>query len=94
MKSKPAQQTAQSGQQTPGEASPAPTNSEPQRRQPASFGSAVAQLLLIGLASPFLELQDPLHGLIGLVILFVGLQIAWRIAAGNPLLNVEGPYSV
>jgi hypothetical protein len=45
---------------------------------------------LIGLASPFLALADPLHGLIGLVILFVGVRIAWRLTAARPL-NIEGP---
>ena len=39
-----------------------------------------------------LELADPLNGLIGLVILFVGVNIAWKIAAGTPQLNVSGPY--
>src|SRR5579864_2852705 len=48
-------------------------------RHRVNWGSALVSLTLIGLASPFLELQDPLHGLIGLVILFVGLQIAWKL---------------
>jgi hypothetical protein len=51
---------------------------------------AVGTLVLLGLASPFLELADPLHGLIGLVILFVGLQIAWKMM-GRPKLQIEGP---
>ena len=51
------------------------------------------QLLFIGLASPFLELRDPFHGLIGLVILFVGLRIAYKLTAAKPL-DVDGPYSV
>jgi len=58
-----------------------------------SVGLAFGMLALIGLASPFLELQDPVHGLIGLVILFVGLRIAWRIAAGNAL-QIQGPFKV
>jgi len=57
-----------------------------------SFTAALAQLLLIGLASPFLELQDPLHGVIGLVILLVGIRIAWRITQGSRRLDVQGPY--
>ena len=51
------------------------------------------QLLFIGLASPFLELRDPVHGLIGLVILFVGLRIAYSMTAAKPL-EVEGPYPI
>lgn len=51
---------------------------------------AIGVLTLIGLASPFLELADPAHGLIGLVILFVGLRIAWRLTAGRPI-DIVGP---
>ena len=51
----------------------------------------VGRLLLLGLASPFLGLQDPFHGLIGLVILFVGVRIAWQLTAG-PSLQVIGPF--
>jgi hypothetical protein len=46
---------------------------------------------LLGLASPFLELQNLFHGLIGLVILFVGIRIAWQLTAG-PKLEVLGPF--
>jgi hypothetical protein len=71
-----------------------PQNSVPQ--QPAakkmSLGAALGSLALLGLASPFLELQNPVQGLIGLVILFVGIQIAWKITAGRPALNIEGPF--
>ncbi len=53
----------------------------------------MGQLALWGIASPFLELSDPAHGLIGLVILFVGLSIAFRMTAAKPL-DVDGPYKV
>jgi hypothetical protein len=49
-------------------------------------------MLGIGLISPFLELQDPVHGALGLFILFIGLRIAWQLTASAPL-DVEGPYS-
>jgi hypothetical protein len=65
---------------------------ETQAKPKLSFGAALLQLLILGLASPFLELQDPLHGIIGLIILMVGIQIAWRIAAGARRANIEGPY--
>jgi len=45
----------------------------------------------MGLASPFLALQDPFHGFIGLVILFVGIRIAWKLAAGTET-QVFGPF--
>ena len=42
------------------------------------------QVVAAGLASPFLELQAaPGRGLIGLVILFVGMKIAWKLTAGK-----------
>jgi hypothetical protein len=52
------------------------------------------RLLLLGLASPFLELQDPAHGIIGLIILMVGIRIAWQITAGTSTANIHGPYNV
>jgi hypothetical protein len=55
-----------------------------------SPAKAVATLALIGLASPFLALANPAHGIIGLIILFVGIRIAWRIAAGRPV-KILGP---
>jgi hypothetical protein len=42
------------------------------------LGKAIGLLAFLGVASPFLDLQDPVHGLIGSVILFVGILIAWR----------------
>jgi hypothetical protein len=58
-----------------------------------SFGAAMGTLVLVGLASPLLGLSSPVSGLIGLVILFVGIQIAWRMTAGNKV-SVRGPYTV
>jgi hypothetical protein len=54
----------------------------------------VAQLLLVGIASPFLELWErgPNIGwMIGIVILVVGIRIAWRITAAKPMV-VYGPF--
>ncbi len=53
----------------------------------------VVKLAVLGLASPFLEIHDPLHGLLGLLILIAGLRIAYRLAAARPL-EVDGPYHV
>jgi predicted lipid-binding transport protein (Tim44 family) len=70
-------------------------NNQPGQAQPKqnlSFGAAIVQLLGIGLASPFLEMQDPFHGIIGLVILMIGIRIAWQITAGSRRARIEGPY--
>jgi hypothetical protein len=68
---------------------------QPAERPPAqhmSMGAAILNLAFVGLASPFLDLAgDPFHGLIGLVILFVGLRIAWQITAGSEL-QILGPF--
>lgn len=58
-----------------------------------NWGAAAGQLALWGLASPFLALSRPGGGILGLVILFVGLSIAFRMTAAKPL-NVDGPYKV
>jgi hypothetical protein len=52
---------------------------------------ALGLLTLLGLASPFLELQDPFHGAIGLVILFVGMRFAWQ-QTGARKIDVVGPF--
>ena len=51
---------------------------------------ALGVLTIIGLASPFLDLANPAHGVIGLIILFVGIRIAWRLTAGSAV-NITGP---
>jgi hypothetical protein len=60
---------------------------------PDGVMAVFGQLALYGIASPFLALQDPLHGLIGLVILSVGIRIAWRITAGTKITGILGPFS-
>jgi hypothetical protein len=64
----------------------------PQESHP-DMVAAIGQLALIGLASPFLELQNPANGLLGLVILFVGLSIAFRMTKAKRLAKFEGPLS-
>ena len=57
-----------------------------------SFVAAVGTLVALGLASPFLELTgDPVGGLIGLVILFVGMRFAWRFTAARAP-DISGPF--
>lgn len=65
----------------------------PVRRKPAmSFGKAMATLVVIGLASPFIELQSGGSGVIGLIILLVGMQFAWKITAARRHVKLEGPF--
>jgi len=56
-----------------------------------SFAGALGSLALLGLASPFLELQSGFSGMIGLVILFVGIRIAWQITAASQV-DIVGPF--
>jgi hypothetical protein len=56
-----------------------------------NFFTALGLLALIGLASPFLELQDPFQGAIGLIILFVGIRFAWQ-QTGAPKIDIVGPF--
>lgn len=45
--------------------------------------SHAGELAFYGLFSPFLRLRAGISHIIGLVILFVGLRIAWRVAGGT-----------
>jgi hypothetical protein len=59
-----------------------------------SLASLVGKLALLGIASPLVEVWEtgPSFGwAIGLVILIVGIRIAWRITAGRPL-QIFGPF--
>jgi predicted histidine transporter YuiF (NhaC family) len=79
-------QTAQSE-----EGSGSQEESAPKAPRPSMF-SALGMLVLLGLASPFLEFSsNPLGALIGLVILFVGMQFAWKMTGAKPL-QVFGPF--
>jgi hypothetical protein len=56
-----------------------------------SYVEATVFLTAVGLVSPFLGMSRPVSGLIGLVILFVGLRIAWSMTKGNGV-EISGPY--
>ena len=68
------------------------TNQQGEPVSTRGFFKSLGAFLLFGLAAPFLELSDPVHGLIGLVILFVGLQIAWKLTAGTGNVAIDGPF--
>jgi hypothetical protein len=58
-----------------------------------SLGTRLGRLALLGLASPFTQLSgNPFWGLMGLLILFFGMRIAWRIAEGKPF-GIFGPFA-
>lgn len=63
----------------------------PSNKPKPAAGAVAATLLFAGLASPFLELSSGLSGIIGLVILFVGIRIAWKITSAPPL-EILGPF--
>jgi hypothetical protein len=79
MKQKSAQQQPQASDSATVAAKPKP-----------SLLRALGFLTIVGLASPFLDLANPAHGVIGLIILFVGIRIAWRLTAGRAV-NIVGP---
>jgi hypothetical protein len=54
---------------------------------PARF----VEFLVQGLTSPFSDFSSPFNGIIGLVILAVGINIAWKLTAG-PKLEILGPF--
>jgi hypothetical protein len=77
----------ESGQQ-PSEPQPAPRAEKPQ----IDLMTWLGRVALLGLASPFLELSgNPFWGLMGLLILFFGMRIAWRMTAGRKF-GIEGPF--
>jgi hypothetical protein len=75
----------EAGNPPPPAASPAPAHH-------MSFSSVAGRLLLAGLASPFLDLNQTPFAFIGLVILFVGIRIAWRMTADSGAVGVIGPF--
>jgi hypothetical protein len=81
------------GEQSSPNVAPEPGQETSAAKRPANLGAALLGLALVGLASPFLELADPLHGLIGLVILFVGMQFAWKMTQGISI-QIFGPFKL
>jgi hypothetical protein len=70
-----------------------PEQNSPAPKPPTNLGAALVGLALVGLASPFIELGEPFHGLIGLLILFVGMQFAWKMTRGISI-QIFGPFKV
>jgi hypothetical protein len=71
------------------DAQPAPRAEKPR----ISFRTWLGTVVLLGLASPFIQLTgNLLWGVIGLLILFWGVRIAWRITAGRQF-EIYGPFA-
>ena len=68
-----------------------PTPPKPTETVHLSLVSVAGALLFAGLTSPFMELTSGFSGIIGLVILFVGVNIAWKITAA-PKIEILGPF--
>jgi hypothetical protein len=77
----------ESGQQ-PSDSQPAPRAGKPT----VSAATWLGTVALLGLASPFTQLaHSPGWGAMGLLILFFGMRIAWRIASGRRF-EIYGPF--
>ena len=73
----------------------APSTPAPSSHAPSSLAAVLVGLALLGIASPFYELWKmgpSIHWVIGIVILIVGIRIAWRITAGRRPLQIYGPF--
>lgn len=88
----PGQPTTAPGMIPPPSSRPANPPEVP-RTPPPSLGRALLGLLMIAAAAPFLGLvKDPMS-IISLLIIFLGLQRAWRLT-GRTEVAVLGPYEV
>jgi len=77
------------GRQPQPDAPAAPRAERPQ----VSLGTWLGRAALLGLASPFIQLSGNFFwGAMGLLILFFGMRIAWRITAGRRF-EIYGPFA-
>jgi len=68
-----------------------PTGNVPVPTSRPNLAAIVGRLALWGLASPFLRLQYGPSALLGLIILAVGMQFAWKMTAGKGMV-ITGPF--
>jgi hypothetical protein len=91
------EQPADSSQASQGDQPPQPSTVQPSpenTRPKQNFAAALGQLTLLGLTSPFLQLKGGFSGIIGLFILFIGMQFAWKITRGQPKIVIDGPFQI
>lgn len=91
---KPAQVQTQSQDGAAGDSGAAQQSAQPPAERPQhGFLFSTVVLLGLGLVSPFLQLTVSVgSGLLNLLIIFWGVQFAWR-AMASPRPQIEGPYS-
>lgn len=82
---------AKSNAAPPSTTKPLPGETDNSPRTKPSLGSALAILLLIALAAPFMSLSSGLSGILNIAIIFFGLQNAWKLTGRTDLI-VTGPY--
>jgi hypothetical protein len=58
-----------------------------------SLIAALMMLLLLALAAPFLSLSAGVGGILNLLIIFFGLQQAWRLTRRTEEVVITGPYT-
>ena len=86
--SEPQPDNAQDTSQSP---EPPQTQVSPDQNRMSPLES-IARLAMLGVASPFLELtENSFGGMIGIVILIIGMRIAWRMTAGRAV-EIFGPF--
>jgi hypothetical protein len=87
------QQTAAAKPVNPN-ARPQIATSEPTKTPTPRYSliTALTLLLLIALAAPFLSLSAGVSGVLNLLIIFFGLQQAWRLTR-RPEIVITGPYT-
>ncbi|HEX7284869.1 MAG TPA: hypothetical protein VF532_01730 [Candidatus Angelobacter sp.] len=87
------QQTQRAAATDTGSAEPAPSQGPAAGSvEKPSLAGALGMLALWGLASPFLRLSGNPMAFIGLIILFVGMQFAWKMTAGSGNVVITGPF--
>lgn len=74
---------------------PLPQDPQPRPVRSVDRTSLILRLLWAGLASPIIGIVESpgYSAIIGLVILFVGLRIAWQITAHDPRTEIVGPFA-
>jgi hypothetical protein len=87
------QQTAVAKPANPN-AQPQIATSEPTKTSAPRYSliTALMLLLLIALAAPFLSLSAGVSGILNLLIIFFGLQQAWRLTRRAEIV-ITGPYT-
>jgi hypothetical protein len=70
---------------------PASNDAPTQARPRMSFGTAALFLLVLTAVAPFLSLTSGVSAWIGLFIIFIGLQYAWKLT-GRREIVLTGPY--